>query len=183
MLSLAPGETILVTMRRHWVVFLGPTLIFLILLLVPPVALLIARIYLPVFSSSAAEPVADMLLALYLAGLLAYLLVRWLGYYLDVWIVTNERIMDVEQKTLFHREISEISLDRIQNVTIEVPGFLATMMGFGNIRIQTAGAGEFTISEVTDFERAKDLILKYSRQQAAAPTAKLPPEASRDPTP
>lgn len=176
MLSLAPGETILVTMRRHWVVFFGPTVFFLVLLLVPPVLLLVARIYLPVSSSSAAGPAADMLLALYLAGLLAYLLVRWLGYYLDVWIITTERIIDVEQKTLFHREISEISLDRIQNVTIEVPGFLATMMKFGNIRIQTAGAGEFTISEVTDFERAKDLILKYSRHTPPAEGGKPPGE-------
>lgn len=163
MLLLGPNETILLTMRRHWIVFAGPTAMFTVLLLVPPVLLLAARSSLAIFVAPAVEAVADFFLALYLAGLLTYLLVAWLGYYLDVWIITSERVIDIEQKTLFHREISEISLDRVQNVTIEVPGFMATVLKFGNMKIQTAGAGEFAILEVTDFERAKDLILKYSR--------------------
>ncbi|MBI4132139.1 MAG: PH domain-containing protein [Candidatus Sungbacteria bacterium] len=178
MLTLAPGESILLTMRRHWIVFAGPTMTFTFLLAIPPLLVLIARNVLPLFSIPAVESVADFFLALYLAGLIAYLFVRWLSYYLDVWIITTERIIDIEQKTLFHREISEMPLDRIQNVTVEIPGFVATMLKFGDMRIQTAGAGEFTISSVTDFERAKDLILKHSRQQAAAPATEPPPRAT-----
>ncbi|MDP3727639.1 MAG: PH domain-containing protein [bacterium] len=178
MLLLGPSETILLTMRRHWIVFAGPTVLFTVLLLVPPVLLLAGRAALPIFTAPAVEAVADFFLALYLAGLLTYLLVAWLGYYLDVWIITSERVIDIEQKTLFHREISEISLDRVQNVTIEVPGFTATILKFGNMKIQTAGAGEFAILEVTDFERAKDLILQYSRLRApAAPSAPIPSAA------
>ena len=168
MLSLAPNETILVTMRRHWIVFVGPTLTFTLFLLLPPVLILAARLYLPSFITPTTESIVDFFLALYLAGLLAYILVVWLDYYLDVWIITTERIIDIEQLTLFHREITEMPLDRIQNVTIEIPGFLATVMKFGNIKIQTAGAGEFTISEVTDFYRAKDLILQYSQRAPSA---------------
>lgn len=178
MLTLAPTEKILLTMRRHWIVFAGPTLMFFLLLLIPPVAFVAARIYLPFFSVPAVEPVADFFLALYVAGLLVYMLVRWLEYYLDVWIVTSERIIDIEQKTLFQREISEMTLDRIQNVTVEIPGFFATMMQFGNIKIQTAGAGEFMVSDVTDFNRAKDLILEYSRQRQ--PPLPPPAEPLRD---
>lgn len=175
MLSLAPNEHVLMTIRRHWIVFVGPTAAFFVLLLVPPASFLAARIYLPAFTSEQVEPMADFFLALYLAGLLTYLLIKWLEYYLDVWIITTARIIDIEQKTLFHREISEISLDRIQNVTIEVPGFLATMMKFGNVKIQTAGAGEFTISEVTHFNQAKDLILRHSRLETP-PAAASPGE-------
>ncbi len=180
MLTLAPTEKILLTMRRHWIVFAGPTLTFFLLLLAPPIAFIAVRVYLPLFSSPTIEPVADFFLALYFAGLLVYMLIRWLEYYLDVWIITSERIIDVEQKTLFRREISEMSLDRIQNVTVEIPGFFATMMQFGNIKIQTAGAGEFTVSAVTDFNRAKDLILQYSRQQRPVEGA-APPTASPEP--
>ncbi len=174
MLTLAPAEKILLTMRRHWIVFVAPTLTFFLFLLIPPIAFVLARMYLPFFSSSGVEPVADFFLALYFSGLLVYMLILWLKYYLDVWIITSERIIDIEQKTLFQREISEMTLDRIQNVTIEIPGFFATMMRFGNIKIQTAGAGEFTVSDVTDFNRAKDLILQYSRRAPPPPTAEPP---------
>ena len=178
MLSLAPGETILLTMRRHWTVFAGPTAIFFVMLLTPPIFFLTARAYFPIFTSPYVKPVTDFFLALYLTGLLVYLLVAWLNYYLDVWVITTERIIDVEQKTLFHREISEISLDRVQNVTVEVPGFVATVLKFGNMKIQTAGAGEFTILQVTDFNRAKDLILQYSRHTQVPPTARPSESAS-----
>lgn len=171
MLSLTEGETILLTMRRHWIVFAGPTTVFFIMLLTPPLLFLAARAYFPILAAPNVKPVADFFLALYLTGLLVYLLVVWLDYYLDVWIITSERIIDIEQKTLFHREISEISLDRVQNVTVEVPGFTATVLKFGNMKIQTAGAGEFTISKVTDFNQAKDLILQHSRRIQPPPTA------------
>lgn len=183
MLAIAPNETILLVMRRHWIVFAGPTTIFFVLLLLPPLALLLGRASIDVLASPMIGVVTNFFLALYFAGLLTYLLLRWLGYYLDVWIITDGRIIDVEQKTIFNREISEMPLDRIQNVTVEIPGFLATMLGFGNIKIQTAGAGEFTISSVSNFNRAKELIVEHSRRQAAVRAATVRLDAGQAPTP
>lgn len=169
MLSLAPKETILLVMRRHWIVFLGPTTVFLVLLLAPPVFLTVVPRYIVFLRTPGLEPVLEWLLALYLMGLSAYLFVRWLDYYLDVWIITDHRIIDIEQRRLFHREVSELPLDRVQNVTVEVPGFLATMLRFGNVKVETAGQGSFTISQVPDCDRAKDFILAHARR-AGPPT-------------
>lgn len=170
MLTLAPNETILLVMRRHWIVFAGPTFSFFALLILPPIALLVAPNYIPALSEPGLRPVVNFFLALYTMALLAAMLVVWLSYYLDVWIITNQRIIDIEQFTIFHREVSEISLDRIQNVTVEIPGFIATFLGFGNIKIHTAGEGEFNISEVAEFYRAKDIILQHSRHASRQPT-------------
>lgn len=177
MISLVPGEIALLVMRRHWIVFVAPTAVFLALLLTPPIAFLVGRAYLPALALPAVRPVANFFLALYSLAILAYLLVRWIEYYLDVWVITSERIIDIEQKTLFHREISEMPLDRIQNVTVEIPGFLATVLGFGNVKIQTAGAGEFTVSEVAEFNRAKEVILQHARRAQTSPTPEVPPDA------
>jgi uncharacterized membrane protein YdbT with pleckstrin-like domain len=97
-----------------------------------------------------------------------------MSYYLDVWIITTERIIDIEQHGLFHRAVSEIAVERVQNVTVETPGFLATMLGFGNVKIQTAGEGEFTISSVTECERAQRLILEHSRRQTVEIKHEIP---------
>ncbi|MEK9148296.1 MAG: PH domain-containing protein [Patescibacteria group bacterium] len=172
MIQLAPGEKVLWVMRRHWIVFLGPLVMFFILLTVPPIGISLAPRYLPnALRGEMFGALATFLLALYTMGLLTYLLVIWIAYYLDIWVITDHRLIDVEQHGLFHREISEIPMERVQNVTIEIPGFVATVLKFGNIRIQTAGHGEFTISEVPDCYQAKDLILKYSR----TPRPMLPP--------
>lgn len=164
MLALFPNETVLITLRRHWYVFVWPLAIFAALAVAPSLILLIAPGPLAAAVAPAAQPVVRFALALYYLGLLTSVLVTWLAYYLDVWIITDHRIIDIEQYGLFHREISEIALDRVQNVTIEIPGFIPTVLNFGNLKIKTAGEGEFTISEVPECYRAKDLILKHLRQ-------------------
>lgn len=75
--------------------------------------------------------------------------VFWTNYFLDVWIVTNEKILDVEQIGLFSREISMLHLERIQDVTVEVNGVVATLMKFGDLHVQTAGQQrEFVIHNI-----------------------------------
>ncbi|MEK7464805.1 MAG: PH domain-containing protein [Patescibacteria group bacterium] len=163
MIQLAPNETVRFVIRRHWFVYLGPVFVFLILFAVPPLIVRSGPRYLPLLSHPLVSPVVKFLLALYLLGFLAYVLLHWTKYYLDTWIITDQRLIDIEQHGLFHREISEFPLERVQNVTIEIPGFIATVLKFGNLKIQTASHGEFTITEVPNCYHAKELILKYSR--------------------
>jgi uncharacterized membrane protein YdbT with pleckstrin-like domain len=77
--------------------------------------------------------------SLWLLFLWASFFVQWTKYYLDVWYVTEKRIIDVAQKKIFDREISNLRFDKIQDVTIDVHGFIPTLLGFGNIKVQTAG--------------------------------------------
>lgn len=174
MLHLGPNERVLLVMRRHWVTLARATTLFVALLLAPSLFLAIAPTYLPLLSGPGVRPIVNFFLALYLLGLLASMLITWVGYYLDVWIITTERIIDIEQHGLFHREVSEIAVDRVQNVTVETPGFIATALGFGNVKIQTAGEGEFTISAVTECERAQRLILERSGRQGVAASHEMP---------
>lgn len=63
----------------------------------------------------------------------------WTDYYLDVVIITNQRIIDIEQRGIFSREISTLHLSKVQDVTSEVHGILATFLKFGDLHVQTAG--------------------------------------------
>ena len=90
--------------------------------------------------------------------------VLWSDYYLDLWIITNQRIVDINQKGLFNREVSEFMLDKVQDVTVEIPDMLATFMKYGNLKIQTASDKTFEIKEIPNFYEAKNLIMDYSKQ-------------------
>ena len=63
-----------------------------------------------------------------------------LTWFFNVDIITNERIVDVNFYTLIYREISDAQIDRIQEVTHTIGGFMGTIFNFGDILIQTAGA-------------------------------------------
>lgn len=85
----------------------------------------------------------------------------WIDYWFDVWIVTDQRIVDIEQKGLFVREISELNISRIQDVTSEITGFIPSILNYGDVFIQTAGEQErFVLRQVPDPNAIKDMIMK-----------------------
>ena len=89
----------------------------------------------------------------------------WIDYYFDVWIVTNRRVINVEQKGLFSREVSELEFEKIQDVTTEVLGIIPTFLNYGNVYIQTAGEKErFTFADVGDPYRIKDIIMNLQKE-------------------
>ena len=88
----------------------------------------------------------------------------WIDYYLDAFVITDKRILDIDQIGLFRHTVSEFRMDKVQDVTIEVPNFSATFFHYGNIKIQTAGESFFSINEVPSPHLARDLILKHAKK-------------------
>jgi hypothetical protein len=68
----------------------------------------------------------------------AFALEKFLDWFFNVGIVTDERVFDVNFDNLLYREISEANLDQIQDVTVEIGGATGTFFNFGNVMIQTA---------------------------------------------
>lgn len=76
--------------------------------------------------------------------LLTFLAFFWLWWQYtdwgnDIYVLTNERIIDIEKKPLFvAEERREASLDKIQNVIVGIPGPIAYLLDFGHVLIYTA---------------------------------------------
>ena len=90
--------------------------------------------------------------------------IMWTDYYFDVWIVTTERLIDIEQHGLFRRETSEFMLDKVQDITVEVPNMLGTLLKFGNVMIQTAGERSFSIKEIPNIYEVKRIIMEQANK-------------------
>jgi hypothetical protein len=98
----------------------------------------------------------------------------WIDYYFDVWIITNERIVNIEQKGLFVRHISELSFQNVQDVTSAVNGLLPTILNYGDVAIQTAGAkNRFLFRQVPDPYQVKDIVMNLAKN-ANKTSSKLP---------
>jgi len=54
-------------------------------------------------------------------------------------IVTNENLIQIIQTSLFSRKISQLSLEKVQDVTVTQQGMSQTMFNYGTIFIETAG--------------------------------------------
>jgi hypothetical protein len=79
-------------------------------------------------------------------GLLIFL-PSWIGWHFSVFIITNQRFIQIKQKGLFHRSVADLGLSQIQSVNYEINGLQETLMGFGTIKMQTY-VGDLVIPEV-----------------------------------
>lgn len=84
------------------------------------------------------------------AGILLGLLVflpYWIGWHFSVYIITNQRFLQIKQRGLFTRSVSDLGLQQIQSVNYEVKGIQETLLGFGTIMMQTY-VGDVVIHDV-----------------------------------
>ena len=69
---------------------------------------------------------------------LAFIFEEFLGWYFHTFIITDERVFDVDFVNLAYREISECNIDQIQDVTTKVGGVGRTVFKYGDVFIQTS---------------------------------------------
>ena len=159
------NEQMALVMRKHPLVLLRMAIQGFLMLFLPPVLYLAVLI----FSPAALEFPEDSLMlylallgaSLYYLFLWLFLFVHWLEFYLDVWVVTNERVINVDQRRLFSRRVSEVRLAQVQDITSEVEGFLHTFFKFGDINLQTAAeSGKFTFKNIPNPDNVRETILK-----------------------
>jgi Bacterial PH domain len=79
---------------------------------------------------------------------------------LNIWIVTDSRVLDIWQIAFFNRKVSELHLESIQDISVNTSGIVQSYFNFGNIDIQTAASAQhFTFEEVPDPLDIKDSIM------------------------
>jgi len=177
MITFRPNEKIYLIKRRHLVVLiksLFPELLIFLVTLILMVSLFFIPLpswpdWLTKFIPSLLEFKIRYLLLFLLSF---FVLVFWTtiflvvtNYYLDCWIVTNERTIHTELRGLFSRVLSSINHDRIQDITIDIHGFFPNILRFGDLHIQTAGEfREFVFRQIPDPYKTKDVIFQAQRE-------------------
>ncbi len=149
-IALESDETVLKTVRKHWfiitvelimIIFFGliPVFGFMILLQLPPQELLIS-----IFESYTPAIVFTLAAWLLLSTMAAA--ASWTRYFLDLWIITDRRIILIEQISFFNRRVSNFRLERLQDIRVTISGIIPTLLNFGTVQAQTASASESNFS-------------------------------------
>ncbi len=103
-----------------------------------------------------------MMGSLYTLFVLALFLTQFVDYYLDVWVVTNERVIDIQQQGLFKRTVSELDLDRVQDASSNLQGVFSTFFNYGDVEIQSAGAeSKFSFKDIPQPHKVRTELLKW----------------------
>jgi len=89
----------------------------------------------------------------------AFALEKFLSWFFNVNIITDERIVDIDFPSILYKDISETKIDQIQDVSIKVGGFIRSLFNFGDVLIQTAGTvPEIHFSAVPNPEQVSKIL-------------------------
>jgi len=88
----------------------------------------------------------------------------WISWHFSVFIVTDQRLIQITQKGLFHRSVVDMGLNQIQMVNYQVAGLMQTMLGSGTIMMQTF-VGDLIIHDIHHPATIQKKLLEILRQR------------------
>jgi hypothetical protein len=165
--ELEPGESLVREVRKHWFLFVADLLPFLILAFIPFLIPSMLKLAPPLqrFATlfSYGSPLARVLLASWWLLVWSAAFNSFTRYFLNAWILTTERVVEIKQFSFFNREVSSLFLNRIEDVTIDTAGIIYSLLDIGDINIQTAGTVDrFTMRGIPRPSQLRDILLKYA---------------------
>lgn len=151
------GEDVILLLRRH-VFIIYTHLGFIALPIIIPIIL--GALF---FSSLQTYNLVTLFL---FVSCIFYVILWFMAFYvltmytLDVWIITNKRIIDSNQEGLFNRIVSELYFSRVQDISVKTNGVVQTMLKFGNVEVQTAGKeNKFIFLQIPNPDKVKEIIM------------------------
>jgi len=143
-IELEPNETIIKTARKHWFIIYLELGIILLFALFPFFSMMfLLAVPLP---ESLVESFLthSSLIIFFLAGWLLLTSMAaaaiWTAYFLDLWVITDRRIIVIDQEGFFNRKVGNFRLERLQDIKVTINGVIPTLLDFGTVKAQTASA-------------------------------------------
>ncbi len=163
---LKQNEIIMMILHRHWIVLVFKV-IYILFMVVSSIVILLFR-----------TPLIELIgwslfwgwISIYWIVFLTFIFISWINDELDLFVITNERIIGIEQLTALSRKVSETWLDRIQEVDAKVSGVFPTIFWYGEVHIYTASENsnmvvEFAPDPIENTRKINTIIQEFRGQQ------------------
>lgn len=159
------NEPVFIFVRPYWIAFLPTAFVFLFVFILSLIFQFSLANNLLVELRDAS--IANALLFLGLFQLLTVIVffVAVFDFYFDIVIVTDRRMVDIDQEQLFFRRISELALEDVQDASSQVAGLFPTIFGYGTVEVQTAGTQtNFKVANIRHPNEIRTILLDLAAQ-------------------
>lgn len=146
-------EEVVLFLRQHPVVMVPWILAVLVALTLPSVFE-----FFPPYAGLPAtfQWVITMMWYLFVAG---YAFAKLMSWFFNIYILTDERIVDVDFTNILYRKISTAKIEEIQDVSVVASGAFETFFNYGSVHIQTAAViPEFEFLQVPRPDKVATII-------------------------
>ena len=164
--SQQPNEKVYLIFREHWFRLLIKLAAVGLLALLPPLLRMLFIGSETLFETDQARLIALLFVQIYYLGLVITVFFIWVLYYLNLGIVSEFRLVDIDQRGLLKHEVSELNLDSIEDVSSDTVGLFGNILDYGTVYIQTAGTTErFEFDKIHNPKKVASIILTLYEQR------------------
>ena len=128
--NMRPWEEVLMVVKRHWIVYVMLFIYFFS-------GVIVTFMIFFFFWLNTWWYMLNIILWLILSIILY---IEWLNHELDMYVVTNNRVIGLEQIAFLNRAVTECNLWQIQEVNSKAKWLLANIFNYWTLSIQTAGS-------------------------------------------
>ena len=158
------SESIVLFLRSHFLTNLSWIIISLILVILPVLGLIFLPkesmnfLYSPTFSRF-----TTVFILFYYLIILSYIFLSFLNWFYNVFIVTTERVLDIDYSDIVVHNMAETKLSHVEDVRYTQSGFIPSFFDYGNLFVQTAGTEEnFEAYSIPKPREATDIITELT---------------------
>jgi len=164
--KLRKDEKIEIFLRKHTMFLVIPLSVIIAIIIMPTIFIFYLINFTFFFSQPPIKNLLIIIASSYALIMCGYALYTWFRYYFSYLIVTNQRLIEIEQKGLFNRNTSELELIRIEDVKALIHGVLATFFHYGDVLVETAGATSenFLFEKIPHASYVSTKILELSQK-------------------
>ncbi|MFH0749906.1 MAG: PH domain-containing protein [Candidatus Gottesmanbacteria bacterium] len=151
-------EVVILFLRQHLITLIPWFIVGAVMVLVPTI---LFPLIIKLISTALAVPVGYIIVGtvFWYVATFGFMMSKFLYWFFNIFIVTNERIVDIDFVNLLYKDIAETQLERVQDISYQTRGVLATMFNYGNVMIQTAGeVPNFAFERVPRPNEVTDII-------------------------
>lgn len=150
MIILEQGETLLATARKHWITYVSLVISHALTFLIIAAVLFFVQ-----------TKVSVLIVASLLWITSTSFVWFFITQYLDIWYITDKRIIAINQIELFSRTEAIILMSKVQDTQFKKLGVVEELLGYGSLIVQSAGIDqEFVIESVSDVENLAQIIIE-----------------------
>lgn len=162
-IQLKPDEKIVAIYRQYGVTYAGAVTLSFILLIIP--FFFLAWLF--------GHGIFGVLGFCLLLGFAVWFSLRKIiAWYYNVFIISDRRIVDIDQRGFFDRTVSEVAYGKIQDVSYRIKGILPTLLHFGTVVVQTASnTANLEFDRMKNPEQIVDLMNEF-REHTGVPKDK-----------
>jgi len=146
-------EKVILLLRQHWITQTGWMMTALVMVFLP-----IALRWVPLLSFMR-DNFQFMSVVLWYLLIVAFIYEKFITWYFHAFIITDERVIDINFYNMLYKEVSEAKIDNIEDVTYRQGGVLRAWFNYGDVSMQTAGEErEFMIENVPTPNRVVKIL-------------------------